>query len=419
MSRPRAHRLLLASAAGVAQRFAQMVASLITLPLALHALGVAGFGVWGAATSLLSLAGMLSFGLGAALVALLPRSVAAGAPEQSRGHITAALFGGAGLAALVLLGGGVAILGGWACISPPFLVAAVALIANIPLSIGPDIWFGLQKGHVAALWGMVQTALALVGLLVGMALGAGVMALVAVFYGALLVANGGCLAHVLLAHRHLRPLGRPSGTALRAVFAKSGLLSLVTAAGMGIWVFDNIMALSWLGPAASAQMAVALRVCTTASGLLWVVTQPFWPGFAEALALGDHGWVRRALWRGLAATLGLSLGGSLLIVAFGRPVLAFWLHNTLPIGTGLLWVMAGWIVALTFTNVPGVLLNAAHRLWPQIGVFGAAALLGALAKYWLAPRFGVPGILAVAPVLWLVWVAPALVLLARRAAAGQ
>ncbi|WP_298283975.1 lipopolysaccharide biosynthesis protein [Acidocella sp.] len=408
MAKPRAHRLLFASVAGVAQRLAQVLASLVILPLALHGLGVAGFGVWGAATSLLSLAGMLSFGLGAALVALLPRALAVGAHEDGRAQIAAALFGGAALAAGVLVGGGVVLLGGWARLSPPFLIAAVALIVNIPLSIGPDIWFGLQKGHVAALWALVQTVLGLAGLVAGVGLGAGVVALVAVFYGALLLANAGCLAHVLLAHRHLRPSGLPPRAVLGAVFGKSGLFSLATAAAMGIWVFDNIMALSWLGPAASAQMAVALRVCTTATGLLWVFTQPFWPGFADALAVGDHGWVRKMLWRGLAATLGLSVGGALLIVLFGRPVLIFWLHSDLHLGMAMMWAMAGWIVALTLTNVPGVLLSAAHRIWPQIWVYGVAALLGFGAKYLLAPRFGVVGVLAVAPVVWVLWTAPML-----------
>jgi O-antigen/teichoic acid export membrane protein len=412
MSRSRA--LFLASSAGVAQRLAQLLSSLITLPLALHALGVAGFGVWGAATSLLWLTGLLSLGLGSALITLLPASLNGGDSATARAHVGAALYGGAALAALLLLGGAAAVLCGGHPPALPFVVAAVALVLNIPLSSGGEIWFALQRGHVAALWGTVQTLLSLAGVVLGAALGWGVTPLVTVFYAALLLANGGCLAHALLVHHTLRPLARVPGTALRAVFAQGGLLSLVTAAGASAWVFDNIMALAWLGPAASAQMAVALRVCATATGLVAVVTQPFWPGFADALAAHDHVWVSRALRHGVAAMLGLSLSGSALLVAFGGPVLRFWLHQDLHIAAPLLWTMAAWIVLFTLSSVPGALLNAARCLRPQIAVLGLAALAGFALKYAAARTFGVAGILAVLPLLWLVAVAPAYLWLAAR-----
>jgi O-antigen/teichoic acid export membrane protein len=414
MPKPRARKLLIASVAGIAQRLVQMLSSLITLPLALQALGVAGFGVWGAATSLLWLAGMLSFGLGSALVSLLPRGLAAGDTQANRAHVTAALLGGAVLAVMLLLGGAGVIMGGVMHPSAPFLVAAGALIVNIPLSIGAEMWFALQKGHVAAFWSLVQTLLALAGLVVGVALGAEVTALVAVFYGALLLANGGCLAHVLLANHALRPLRRVPLPALRAVLAESGLLSAVTLAAAGSTLFDNVMALAWLGPGPSAQMAVAMRACITATAMVGVVTQPFWPGFADALASHDHGWVRRALFRGMALVATLSLGGSALLVAFGQPVLRFWLHQDLHFTHGLLLAMAGWITLLTFTNVPGALLNASSRLKPQVVVLGLVALVGFGLKYLAARQFGVVGILAVSPALWLVVVVPTyLVLVAK------
>jgi O-antigen/teichoic acid export membrane protein len=416
MAYSRARRLLVTSAAGVAQRLVQMASSLVTLPLALHALGVAGFGVWGAATSLLWLTGLLTFGLGSALVTLLPAGLAGGDHEANRAHVTAALFGGAVVAVLLALGGAGVIMSGDVRFGPPFEAAALALSLNVPLSIGPEIWFALQKGHVAALWGIVQTLLALAGLIVGVWLGAGITALVWVFYGALLISNGGCLAHVLAVHHTLRPLRRVSLPALRRVLGQSGLLSLVTAAGMGVWVFDNIMALSWLGTGASAQMALAMRVCTTAGGLIAVFAGPFWPGFAEALAMRDHDWVRKALWRGMAATSALSLGGAVLIVMFGRSALNFWMHQDLRYSPWLFWAMAGWIVAQSLLTVPAALLNAANVLWPQIGLFTLLAVGGLAAKYMVAHsgyvvahQWALAGILSVSPILWLSCGAPWLV----------
>jgi len=165
MPQPRSFRLLAASSAGVAQRVAQLLSSLITLPVALHSLGLAGFGIWGAATSIAWLASLLTLGFGSALITLIPR---AGQAEQIRAYVTAALLGGAILAAALLLAG-LSFLRLTAAPVPqaPFLIAAVSLILNIPLSISFELWMALQKGHMAAFWATVQTLLSLLFIILG------------------------------------------------------------------------------------------------------------------------------------------------------------------------------------------------------------------------------------------------------------
>ncbi len=172
------------------------------------------------------------------------------------------------------------------------------------------------------------------------------------------------------------------------------------------------MALAWLGPAASAQMAVVMRVCITATGLVSAITQNFWPSFADALAAHDHGWARRMLLTGMAAVLALSITGSGLIIAYGAPVLRWWLHQDLHFSPGLLWAMAAWITGITLTYVPAALLNAALRLKPQIALLAAAAIAGFGLKYLAAHLFGITGIVLVTPALWFALVVPAYLWLA-------
>jgi O-antigen/teichoic acid export membrane protein len=416
MSRQRNTSILRTSGAGVFQRLAQLLSSLITLPVALHSLGIAGFGIWGAATSLAWLSGLLTLGFGSALITLIPRGIATGQTAENRGYVTASLYGGAVLAAALLLGGLAAFhLSGAPLPRGPFLVAAVSLILNIPLSVSLELWLALQKGHMAAFWGTVQTMLALVFIVLGAYAGAGVTYMTAAIYVPMLLTNAASLAHVLYLHHHLRPLRRLAPAAMRAVLAKGGLLFAVTIASSCATAFDNVMALAWLGPAASAQMAVAMRVCITATGMVGAVTQPLWPSFADAIAAGDHGWARRMLKTSMAAVLVLSVGGSGLIIAFGEPVLRWWLHQDLHLPPALLWAMAAWIVGLTLTYVTGSLLNAALQLKPQILILSVTAIAGFGLKFLAAHMFGVTGILLVTPALWFVLVAPAYLWLAWRA----
>ncbi|MGE4481365.1 lipopolysaccharide biosynthesis protein [Acidocella sp.] len=406
MSKLRNASILRTSLAGVVQRCAQLLSSLVTLPVVLHSVGVAGFGVWGAATSLAWLTGLLTLGLGGALITLIPRGLAMGRTTENRGYVTASLQISTALATALLLGSLTAWLAGVRVPSGPFLVAGAALIFNIPLNLHGALWLSLHKGHMAAFWATVQTLLGLAFILLGASIGAGVTFMVAAIYGALLLSNAGSLAHVLYLHHHIRPFRQRPPTALRTVMGHGGLLFTITIASTCATAFDNVFALVWLGPTASAQMAVAMRVCVTAIGMVGAVTQAFWPSFVDAFTTNDKAWTRRTLRFGTAAVVTLSVGGSGLLVAFGAPTLRWWLHQNLHISAPLLWAMAAWITGLTLTDVPGALLNATLKFKPQIALLSLAAAAGFGLKFLVAHAFGVPGILLVTPALWFAFVAP-------------
>jgi O-antigen/teichoic acid export membrane protein len=407
-SQARNRRIIFASGAGIAQRAIQIGTSLVTLPLVLHSLGIVGFGIWGAAMSLAVLSSMLDFGLGSALVTLIPRGIASGETERIRGLVTAAFFSGSTLTTLFLVCGGLLVLSGTIRMPhPAFLIADIAILLNIPLSIANDMWFSLQKGYIAAWWQTVQNVLTSVLLIIGAFARADVTFMVAVAYAVLLLTNSASLVHIWLKHPGLRPVRNVSIHDLRAVLTQGGQMFFITIVASLAYALDNLMALNWLGPVASAQMTIALRVCTTATGMLGVATLPFWPGFADAIAADDRPWLRRALRNGTFAVAGISITGSGLLIAFGGPVLRWWLREDLHITQVMLWVMAAWIVMTTLPHMPGLFLHAALRLRPQIFVLSATAIVSFVLKYFAAKSFGVAGILSVSPLLWMFLVSPA------------
>ncbi len=263
MGRERNRRMYFASAVGLGQRIAQIAASLITLPLALHVLGVSGFGVWGAATSLAWLVGMLDLGLGSALITLIPRSVASGRNDVVGSHIAAALVCGCALSvAIIGVGSALVLMAMDRSEANPFIVAVVGLALNVPLSIANSVWFGLQKGHVAGGWELVQTLLTLGLLMVAAACHGGVMSMVWAVYGALLLANFSSLVHLLLRHPEIRPRRLDSAPAsLRMVIGKERRAVRHFRCGTGmrqLQCLTTLLTLHWLGAAASAQM---IMVC--------------------------------------------------------------------------------------------------------------------------------------------------------------
>lgn len=407
MSGPRSRSIVLTSAAGLAQRAAHVLIALVTVPLVLGHLGISGFGVWGAATSLAWISGMLDLGIASALVTLIPQSTTSGEIDRARDHVTAALTGGTCIT-VALLAIGVAVL----ALIPggpdrtPFLIAGAALAINIPLSISGRIWLGLQKGFVASFWELFQSVLLLLLLLLAKTLGLGVAWFVAAVYAAILLTNAGCMLHVLIRHPWLAPRGLPSAIAIRQVFTSGGLMFLITVAAMCGYVFDNTLTLAVLGASASAQMTIAMRICAMGSGTLIVVSQAFWPAFAEGAADVDTAWMRRTLRNGLAITATLSLLGSAIIVAYGGPILRWWIAQDLHIDQTMLWAIAGWITFMALPQVPGFAVLAISRLRPFLLVTAVGSACSLLLKFAIARTWGVTGILVASPVFALTVVLP-------------
>ncbi len=391
----RNRRIVLSASAGVFQRSVQAASTLVLMPLMLHALGPAQFGVWGAAASLAWLSALLDVGTGSALVTLVARSSASENVDDARRHISGALAFGGALATVVLLAVLlVFIRTGFQGNAGPFLIAVIGLALNIPLSAANNVWMALQKGYVSGFWELVQTLLTLAGLIAAAALTKDVRIYVAVVYAGLVLSNLGGLFHLLAHHPELRPdrLIVP-WSAIKEVAGHGMLYFALGVVASLSFMLDNVVALQLLGPEASASMTIALRICMTSAGVFLVISQPFWPAFAEAAHKCDRQWIRKTLFRGTALLVGIASAISLVLLTLGERLLKLWLHTNLGITSGLLWAMSAWIVVQALVRVPSLLLNGLSIIRYQVAVFSFATLLALGLKFVLARHLGVAGIL--------------------------
>jgi O-antigen/teichoic acid export membrane protein len=405
----RVRQMFRASGAAFVQRIAQLVTTVVTVPLVLHTLGVAGFGVWGAATSVAWLSSVVDLGIGSALLTLLPRALASENAHTVRSYVAVSLLGGLGLSLVIIVVGSMALR--WGASNQymgPFGLSVVAIGLNVPLSLASSIWYGMQKGEKAAYWELAQTGLSFVFLLWAVACHASVIAFVLAVYASLILANVASWIHLLLTEARIHPTltGHPLAR-LHEVLTHGGLLFAITVISAAGYAFDNFLAIFWLGTTASAQVAIALRLCTTIAGILAIVTQPIWPALVAAMSEGDGGWVLNTVLRGTLLVAGASVIGAVLLVTVGPKLLNWWLHSDVGIGGAMLWASGFWVIVLNTPRIVGLLFNAVSILRFQLAVamtvLGAAMILkGVLARNW-----GAAGIIAATPLAWICIVWPA------------
>jgi O-antigen/teichoic acid export membrane protein len=407
----RSRRAIFSSFAGVAQRLLQMGGVLIIMPMVLHAIGAEGFGVWAAAASLSWMTVVVDFGVGQALLTVVAQNIARGDILEVRRQIGAALLVSF---ALALAGAVLAVTIIPRVASPQvadaYLIAAVLLSINIPLSLTGNVWTGLQRFHMTSAWETFQTIFTVCGLFLLTRFSTDTRYYVAVTAGGLLVANVASTINLFSRYPELLPsLQLPSASRCLALMQRGAPFFILSVAATLAVNLDGVIALSRLGADAASRMAVAQRACLTALGLLWVVTQPLWPAFTDAATRGDYVWVRRGLLRGAIVVTLCTMSGGAILILFGQPLLDLWMGGGMKLGQDVLWAMSAWIAMLSLGRIVDVLLNGLGAVWFQARVAIAYSVLAFLLKFLLAPHFGVAGILASTTIAYGLTYAPAYV----------
>ncbi len=395
-AKERDRRIVTSAGFGIFQRLVQVGSTFVIFPLMLRALGAAGFGIWGAATSLAWMAGLVDIGTGSALVTLVARSLARDRVDEARDQITGGYTIAACLGCLMLaVALAIRLGGGLQNRADVYLIALVGMAINIPLSVSNNVWMALQKGYVSGLWELVQTVLTTVGVVLCCAFTSDVRVYVAAVYGSLVVANLGSLTYLFLRHPELRPRRLPESIGSLREVAGSGILFFILNLTGGVsYMFDNVLALQLLGPEASASMTIALRICMTAFGMLAVLAQPLWPAFTDAAHRSDRRWIRRTLLRGTGLLVSATLAGSVILILFGERLLGMWMHSNLGIGSTLLWAICLWVLAQALVRIPVLLLNGLGFIRFQIYVLLGVNVVAFAAKFALARPFGPAGIIS-------------------------
>ena len=107
--------------------------------------------------------------------------------------------------------------------------------------------------------------------------------------------------------------------------------SLVTGASANLFMrTDQIVATTFLGPAANGLYAVADQLKGQIAQFCTVVNSVLLPTASKSAAIGDHDSLRRIYVRATRAVMGLAIGPSVVLGVFAAPFLKLWLGRHQP-----------------------------------------------------------------------------------------
>jgi O-antigen/teichoic acid export membrane protein len=379
-SHERYKRVGLSALASIAAKAVSLATTLVSLPLTLHYLGNEQYGLWVTITSLAALLGFANLGLGNGLINGMSETLGKNDRVRAAEYVSSAFFMLIGITVLlsVAFAACYAVVpwaeafnvdssDGRAVAGPAVGVFVVLTLVGLPLGVIAGVRSGLQEGFANSIRNAVGSLVSLLGLLIAIAVDVNLPWLVlALGIGPLV---GTVLNGVTLFWRRpwLRPSVKRATRRAGARMIRFGLLFFVLSiAGAVAYQTDNIVIAQLLGPAEVTQYAVPMRLFLLAPLLLSFALVPLWPAYGEALARGDHAWVRQTFARslGVSATLGALMATGLFLL--GEPILHAWVGESINPSDSLLSALAVLTLLGCVTGPIAMYLNGANVLGFQV-----------------------------------------------------
>ena len=433
-------RVSLTALAATMAKVVQVGTALISIPLTLHYLGGERFGMWMTISSLIAMLSFADFGIANGVLS----AVAQAHGREDRAELQRIVSSGFSMltaiaAGLLSLFAAAYAFVPWHAVfnvqgelaraeAGPALAVFVACFAcAIPLAVVQRVQMGLQQGFLASLWQCVGSVCALAGVLIAIRLQGGLPWLVLALAGApLMAALLNSLLFYLRSQPDLRPrLARCAAADARRLAATGALFFVLQITVAVAYTSDSIVIAQLMGASAVAEYAVPEKLFGLISIGVAMVLAPLWPAYGEAIARGDHAWVRGTLKRSLLMALGIAGVASLCLVVLAPTLLQWWVSDALAAPFLLLLALAVWKVIEAGGNAVAVYLNGAHVIGLQVAIAVSVAISALLLKLLLIPMFGIAGAVWATVVAYLVFAAvpyafflPRLVASSNRPAVG-
>jgi O-antigen/teichoic acid export membrane protein len=403
----RIRRATLTGITTLAVRGVSTGASLLSIPLTAHYLGVERFGLWLTLSMLVNWVSLTDLGLANSLTNVLS-SNQQNSP-QAKQAVSSAFWLMVGMAiALTLVfftlhpwvrwdrlfnvtSAQATSEVGWAAIA-----FFVGFILRLPLSLAGRIYTAYQEGYFYQAWGGLSSLASVIALVVAIQFQVGLPQLVMVFFGTSLL--GDLLATIHAFGWRWRSL-RPQLSAFNQKQAKWLLKT-----GLQFWVIqissiiffqtDLIIVAQLFGAREVATYGTVLKLFALLGTIQTAFLFPLWPAYSEAFARKDISWIIETFRKTVVLSLLWSILTGLVLTLFTRNIITLWLNQTVEVEASLVLAMFVTSVLLALGHCLGTLLNGMGMIKSQV-IFGLA---GGVANIVLSIALG--HLLGVAGICW-------------------
>lgn len=404
----RTRRIFEAGFSAIFSKGIVLLVNALSIPITVRYLGPEQFGVWITISTTLSLLVVLDLGVASALTNLISEAYAKDSKELASRYATSAFWMmvliavslgliGAALWPIIAWGSLFHLEGTAKILSASHAVATayIVFLFGLPAGLAAKMLGGYQELRTANIFAAIGSIANLLGVVLVTRLHGGLSVLIGVSSGAAVAANASCLVWLWSRHKPwLTPSRRYwSRTVARQLMAGGSELFILQLAGLIVFNSDNFVIAHYLGPIDVTPYSVTWKLVGYAAALQIIVTPALWPAYAEAWVRGDVRWIRRTLANVMAATIGVALTASAVLLIWGKQIIALWAGAPAVPSQSLIVAMCFWVVLSTFMGNTATVLSATNETRLQAWLSVLAAAVNLWGSIFLVQRIGSLGVI--------------------------
>lgn len=350
----------------------------ISMPLTIHYLGEAKFGVWTTLLSILTWVIFFDFGVGHGLKNEVAESLAKNDFLGIKKSISAA-YSAIGIITLTIL---------FLFLTLSFFIPwqeifntteiqedalrnAVQITATFILV---NFWFGLvnsllsafQKTSIITLNQTISSVLSLIFVYILLQTTSGSLWKLAVAYGcALSIPNIISTLSLYFRYPKLRPKFSIEIKHWKSLLSVGSQFLIIQLAVMVIFLTDKILITQIFGPEFVTQYEVIFKVFSVITLACSIISTPLWSAYTDAHFKADYSWIVKMLRRQLYAYTGV-IFSTIFICLIIRQIIQIWIGTDLEVSMNLVYSMAIFILISTWNNIFATLVNGIGRIRLQL-----------------------------------------------------
>lgn len=338
-SHHRNRSIRLAVLTSLLSKFGTIILRLISIPIAVRALGMELFGVYTTITLALSLIDIFHVGIGPTLTKELTKAVAKGDREREKTVFTTS----------VLVSTLLTVIAGSIAVSVFYFVPITTLFGESFSEVQEEMYAALWVGLAISLtsifsapfemsrdgymetrftnsWGAAGNVIAAMALILGVSQFDSIIFLLLAVNGVTTLAKVGNAIHFLIQRPYLLPrfsLFRKN--LVRPLVIDSSRFSITyILAAAAEYHFMVFMIGRFVGPEAVAVFNVMITIHLSVSGILSMFTRPYWPAIMDAYERNDLPWIQQSSRKLILVGLAFGACAAAGLISLGPVILPLW-----------------------------------------------------------------------------------------------
>ena len=378
VSQARSHNYLLQVKGSVLFKGLAVACSFFAIPLMIHYLGQAQFGVWSTMLSVMAWITFFDLGLGNGLRNKLAESLAKDQADEAQSYISSAysLIGLITLALFLILALAAFIvpwqkvfntqLLGSERLSYAVLITGFFVAFNFWLSLINSVLNALQKTSVVVFGQFLCSALSLILVYVLTKTTDASLLYLASVYGISMVGanvllsiwfykgNPVFIPKLSLDFSHVRPL-----------LSLGMQFFIIQIAVLVIFTTDKILITQFFGPEYVTQYDVVFKLFSIITLIHGLITTPLWSSYTDAYHQGDFIWIKQVIRKQLLIFCLIMLIAIILII-LAKPVIAIWIGGDFVVSMPLVVSVGLFVLVSAWNNIYAYFLNGIGRIKFQL-----------------------------------------------------